>query len=69
MYNNKEGYPDPTAGAALKHVEYEEHLKNRRSSKASWFEVTKNAAISHYSCEENSLNERYLLRAEPYKDY
>ncbi len=64
MYNNKEGYPDPTAGAALKHIEYEECLK-KRSIKTPWDGISKIAAISHYSCEENSLNEHYRLRAEP----
>lgn len=27
MYKNAEGYPDPTAGVALEHIEYEEYLK------------------------------------------
>ena len=31
MYKNSEGYPDPTAGAALEHIEYEERLKSRKA--------------------------------------
>lgn len=64
MYKNNEGYPDPTAGAALKHIEYEEHLK-KRNRKASWFKITRNSTTSHYSCEENILNEHYCIQVEP----
>ena len=32
-YRNSEGYADPTAGAALAHIEYEEHLKKRLEKK------------------------------------
>ena len=30
MYKNSEGYPDPTASAAMKHIELEERLKENR---------------------------------------
>ena len=32
-YRNSEGYADPTAGAALAHIEYEERLKKRLEKK------------------------------------
>lgn len=31
MFRNSEGYADPTAGAALKHITYEESRKKRRN--------------------------------------
>ena len=31
MYKNSKGYPDPTAGTALEHIEYEERLKRRNA--------------------------------------
>jgi hypothetical protein len=32
-YRNSEGYADPTAGAAVAHIGYEERLKNRLEKK------------------------------------
>ena len=31
MFRNSEGYPDPTAGAALAHIAYEERLKRKQA--------------------------------------
>ena len=31
MFRNGEGYPDPTAGAALAHIAYEERLKRKQA--------------------------------------
>lgn len=31
MYRNSEGYADPTVGAALAHIAYEERLKRRKA--------------------------------------
>ena len=64
MYNNKEGYPDPTAGAALKRIEYEECLK-KRSIKTPWDGISKIASISRDSHKENRSNEHYRFRDEP----
>jgi len=33
MYRNSEGYADPTAGAALEHIAYEERQKRRLAKK------------------------------------
>ena len=33
MYRNSEGYADPTAGAALAHITYEERLEKRRAER------------------------------------
>lgn len=33
MYRNSEGYADPTAGAALAHIAYEERLEKRRAER------------------------------------
>ena len=33
MYRNSEGYADPTAGAALEHIMYEERQKRRLAKK------------------------------------
>ena len=33
MYRNSEGYADPTVGAALAHIEYEERLKRRKAER------------------------------------
>ena len=33
MYRNSEGYADPTAGAALAHIAYEERKKKRRDGR------------------------------------
>lgn len=33
MYRNSEGYADPTAGAALEHIAYEERKKRRLAKK------------------------------------
>ena len=64
MYKNIEGYPDPTAGAALKRIEYEECLK-KRSIKTSWHGTPKIASIIQDSHKENSSNEHYYFRDEP----
>lgn len=64
MYKNKEGYPDPTAGAALKHIEYEEHLE-KSSIKTSRHGTPKIALIIQDSHKENSSNEHYRFRDEP----
>lgn len=37
MYRNSEGYADPTAGAALAHIAYEERMA-RRQAKAKQME-------------------------------
>ena len=34
MFRNLEGYPDPTAGAALERILYEESLARRKAKKA-----------------------------------
>ena len=64
MYKNNEGYPDPTAGAALKHIEYIEYLK-KKSIKTPWHRIPNKTTINHYSCEKNGLKEHYRFRAEP----
>ena len=53
MYKNAEGYPDPTAGAALEHIEHEEYLK-KGNSKSPWYEIARKGTIHHLSHEENS---------------
>ncbi len=63
MYKNAEGYPDPTAGAALEHIAYEEYLK-KRSSKPPWYEITRKVTIHHLSREENSSIEHYNYQVE-----
>lgn len=35
MYRNSEYYPDPTAGAALAHIVYEERLARRKIRQAN----------------------------------
>ena len=64
MYKNNEGYPDPTAGAALKHIEYEEYFE-KRSIKTSWYGIFNIASLSQDSREDNGLNEHYCFQAEP----
>ena len=33
MFRNKEGYADPTAGAALKHIAYAERIRKKKAYK------------------------------------
>ena len=50
MYKNNEGYPDPTAGAALERIKYEEFLKY--SIKTPWHGILKKVTTSRYSCDK-----------------
>ena len=52
MYKNSEGYPDPTAGTALEHIEDEEYLK-KRSIKTPWYKIAQKVTTHHSSCEKN----------------
>ena len=63
MYKNAEGYPDPTAGAALEHIEYEEYL-TKRSIKSSWYEIAKKITIQHLSHKENDSIEHCDYQVE-----
>ena len=63
MYKNSEGYPDPTADTALEHIEYEEYLK-KRSTKTSWYRITKKETTNHLSREEYDSTEHYNFQIE-----
>ena len=63
MYKNAEGYPDPTAGVALEHIEYEEYLK-KRSGKSPWYEIARKVTIHYLSREENDSIEHCDYQVE-----
>ena len=63
MYKNSEGYPDPTAGIALEHIEYEEYLK-KRSIKTPWHEIARKVTIRNLTYEENNSLEYYNFQVE-----
>ena len=47
MYKNSEGYPDPTAGAAMEHIEHEERLK-RKKARISKYEIATKGLYTIY---------------------
>ena len=63
MYKNSEGYPDPTAGSALEHIEYEEYLK-KRSIKTPRYEIARKVAIRSLPYEKNDSLEHYDFQVE-----
>ena len=56
MFRNLEGYPDPTAGAAMKRILYEESLARRKAKKARRDAVRKRQAKDRRKVRPESQN-------------
>ena len=56
MYKNSEGYPDPTAGAALEHIEYEERLKRKKARTSKYKIATKGLYTIYYEIQTTQQN-------------
>ena len=63
MYKNSKGYPDPTAGIALEHIEYEEYLK-KRSRKSPSYEIARIVTIRSLPYEKNDSLEHFDCQVE-----
>lgn len=57
MFRNSEGYADPTAGAALKHISYEERQKKIVSKQRCCHAIPRNKEIGEKLRKKRRIND------------